>query len=185
MKKQKKQLILLLVLLAVMLAAYFGAERYATYTQQKEADLQEASRIWISGVAAADITALSYDYNAETCSFVKEGEIWVATEDKELSIKQSSIEAMTEKLELLEAIDVVEGVTDLEQYGLKEPDKKIRFTAGDVTKEIWQGTYNTTASVYYVCDAADTSVVYTVQTTALTSFNYGMDSLVEEAAATE
>lgn len=185
MKKQKKQLILLVILLVVLCGAYFGAEAYNKHAEQKEADAEQAGKKYLVQVDAADITAISYDYNEEICSFVKEEEVWVAESDKTLSIKQSSLESMAEKLAVLEVQDVVEGVTDLEQYGLKEPAKKIAFTADGVDREIWQGTYNTVASVYYVCDAADTGVVYTVATTALIGFNYGLEDLVEETAVTE
>jgi len=185
MKKQKKQLIFLVILLVVLCGAYFGAEAYNKHAEQKEAEAELAGKKYLVQVDAADITAISYDYNEEICSFVKEEEVWVAENDKTLSIKQSSLESMAEKLAVLEVQDVVEGVTDLEQYGLTEPAKTIQFIAGDTEYEILQGTYNPTASVYYVCDASDLSVVYTVQTTALISFNHGMDSLVETAEVTE
>lgn len=180
MKKQKKQLILLVILLVVLCGAYFGAEAYNKHAEQKEADAELAGKKYLVQVDAADITAISYDCNEETCSFVKEEEVWVAEKDKTLSIKQSELESMAEKLAALEIQDVIEHVTDLAQYGLKEPAKKITFTANGVTREIWQGTYNTMASVYYVCDAADTSVVYTVGTTALIGFHYSLDDLTEK-----
>jgi len=185
MKKQKKQLIFLVILLVVLCGAYFGAEAYNKRAEQKEAEAELAGKKYMIQLNAADITSITYDHNDETCSFVKEDGVWTAAEDKTLSVKQSDLETMAEKLANLEVSDVIEGVTNLEQYGLTEPAKTIQFIAGDTEYEILQGTYNPTASVYYVCDASDLSVVYTVQTTALISFNHGMDSLVETAEVTE
>ncbi len=181
MMKQKKQLTFLIILLVVLCGAYFGAEAYNKQTEQKEADAEQTSKKYIVQLDAADITAISYDLNGEIYSFVKEEESWVAEENKSLAIKQSELESMAEKLSALEMQDVIEGVTDLAQYGLKEPAKKISFTAGGSTRGIWQGTYNTMVGVYYVCDAADTSVVYTVGTTALIGFNYSLDDLTEKS----
>ncbi len=180
MKKQKKQFLILLIILIVMIAAYLGAGAYADALEKQEAEKELASKIYITELDAADIQSVTYDYKGETYSFAKEEDVWVSAEDSSLAIIQSKIEKMAEAAAQLEAQNMIEEVTDLEQYGLAEPSKTIQFTAGDAEYELWLGDYNTNAAAYYICNAADTGVVYTVKSTDITCFNYALESLIEE-----
>lgn len=185
MKKQKKQFLLLVIVLVVFVGAYFGADAYVDFAEQKKAEQELLDKVYVTNLEAAQVQAITYDYSGGTYSFVKQEDTWVYGEDSSLSIIQSYIEAMAQKAAQMEAQSVIREVTELAQYGLEEPSETIRFTAGDDEYELWVGDYNSMSYVYYVCNAADTGVVYAVDGSALGSFNYALEDVIEEEETTE
>ena len=185
MKKQKKQFLLLMILLVVLIAAYLGAGAYVDFVEQREAEQELLNKVYVTDLDATAIQSITYDYDGATYSFVKQDDIWVYAEDSSLSITQSYIESMASKAAQMEAQSVIEDVTDLAQYGLDEPSETIRFATEDEEYELLAGDYNSMSSIYYVCNAADTGVVYAVDSSALSSFNYALEDLIEEEETTE
>ena len=185
MKKQKKQFILLVIVLVVVIGAYFGAEAYVDFVEQKEAEQELLSKVYVTNLEEASIQSITYDYNGATYSFVKQDDIWVYAEDSSLSITQSYIESMASKAAQMEAQSMIKDVTDLAQYGLEEPSETVCFATEDGEYELLVGDYNSMSSIYYVCDAADTGVVYAVDSSDLSSFNYALEDLIEEEETTE
>ena len=185
MKKQKVQFILLVVLLVVLIGAYFGVDKYTAYVENKAAEEELLSKIYVAELDAVNVEALTFEYNGESNSFVKEDGVWVYEEDKSLEIEQSKIEAMAEAFANLTAESKIEGVTDLEQYGLTEPSRTLSFTA-DGAEHVWHiGNMNDLTYVYYMYDEADESTVYTITSGFLSNFNYGIKGLVAEEETSE
>ena len=143
------------------------------------------SKTYITELDAASVEALTFEYSAESNSFVKEDGTWLYEEDKTLEIEQEKIEAMAEAFSNLAAESKIEGVTDLAQYGLEEPFRTLSFTAGGVEYTWHIGNMNDLTSVYYMYDAADSSTVYTIGSGFLSNFNYGISGLVVEEGTSE
>lgn len=174
MKKQRKQLIMLLVVLLLLIAGYFGVQKYNEVQSEKE----EASIERVVDVTIDEVTELSYEYEGEELTFVKEEDIWKYKEDTSLSIVQSSIASMISQIAQMESQGKMENVTNLSEYGLEEPIKEISFVADGISYQIAIGDYNSVADVDYVT-VNDSRIVYAVETTFQAAFGYALEDLIE------
>lgn len=181
MKKQQRQLFILIGVLVVLLCAFLGLKQYNKAQADKPA--AEEEKILVIDAAVEDVTQLAYDYEGEDCVFEKEEDTWYAAQDHSLNIKQTRITSMVNGIASLEASQVIENVTDLAQYGLTEPQKTITVETAAKSYILYVGDKNDLTSSYYVCFPS-TSTVYVVSATDINRFNYGLDELVEEETET-
>lgn len=181
MKKQQRQLFILVGVLAVLLCAFLGLKQYNKAQADKPA--AEEKKIFVIDAAAEDVTQLAYDYEGEECAFEKEEDTWYAAQDHSLNIKRTRITSMVNGIAPLEASQVIENVTDLAQYGLTEPQRTITVETAAKSYILYVGDKNDLTSSYYVCFPS-TSTVYVVSATDINRFNYGLDELVEEETET-
>lgn len=180
MKKQQRQMLMLLGLLAAVVAGFFGLKQYNKV--QSELPEEKEESITIVDMNRDDIVKFSYDYEGVTYSFVKEEDTWYYAEDRSLNIDQSSIGLKTMKVCPLEAEQVIENVTDMTQYGLDEPSKTLQFETATESVILYVGNYNAVSKVYYMCKPSE-STVYTVLTPNVTVFDYALEDLIEEEEA--
>lgn len=180
MKKQRRQMLLLLALLAVVTAGFFGLKQYNKVHSELP---EEEDSIIIVDMNRDDIEKFSYDYEGETYHFVKEGDTWYYTDDKSLQLDQSSIKLKIMKACPMTAEQVIENVTDMTQYGLDEPSKTLQFETATESVILYVGDYNSVSKVYYMCKPSE-STVYTVTSPNVTVFNYALEELIEEAEET-
>lgn len=187
MKKQKVQLLVMLVVLLVGIGAYFGVEKYIAHVDNKVAEEELQSKIYITQFDPETIESLSFEYSGERYFFVKEEGVWVYEEDKSLEIEQDKIRDMAEAFANLTAENKLEGVTDLAQYGLTEPSRTLSFTTGGMEYVWYIGNMNNVTYVYYMYQASDIGTVYTVTSSFLSKFNHDLEDLVvvEETGETE
>ena len=181
MKKQQRQLFILVGVLVVLLCAFLGLKQYNKVQADKPA--AEEEKILVIDAAAEEVTQLAYDYEGEDCVFEKEEDTWYAAQDHSLNIKQTRIASMVNGIAPLEASQVIENVTDLAQYGLTEPQKTITVETAAKSYILYVGDKNDLTSSYYVCFPS-TSTMYVVSATDINRFNYGLDELVEEETET-
>ncbi len=179
MKKQKKQLILLVVLLLLLVGGYFGLVKYNEWSEQKEQDKALSEVIAVTDLEVEAIEAISYDYDGETLSFVKDNDTWVYEGDTSLTITQSYLETMAKRMAAIEAELEIPNVTDMEQYGLGDSARKVKVVTADNTYSFLIGDYNSISYVYY-WGVENDSTVYVVGGTNVSCFNYGLEDLVEE-----
>ena len=184
MKKQKKQLILMVVILVLLVGGYFGLIKYNEWSEQKELEKAEGDIIAVTELDAESITAISYEYEGETISLVKDGESWVYEGDTSLAIEQSTVETMAKRMAAIEAEQAIEGVTDMEQYGLGDGARKVIVTTVDTSYHFLIGDYNSAATVYY-WGVEGESTVYVVGGVNVTCFNHGLEDLIEEVEEEE
>ena len=185
MKKQKVQMFIMLAVLVVAVGAYFGVDKYVAYVENKAAEEDIMSTTYIMQIDADAIKTLSFEYAGESNSFVKEEGEWLSVADKSLEIKQEILNAMADAFANAATEKTLEGVTDLAQYGLAEPSRTFSFTA-DGVEYVWHvGDMNEVTGLYYMYDAADQSIVYTVSANFLSKFNYGIGGLVVEEVTSE
>ena len=181
MKKQQRQIFILVGVLVVLLCAFLGLKQYNKVQADKPA--AEEEKILVIDAAAEDVTQLAYDYEGEDCAFEKEDDTWYAAGDHSLNIKQTRIASMVNGIAPLEASQAIENVTDLAQYGLTEPQKTITVETAAKSYILYVGDKNDLTSSYYVC-LPSTSTVYVVSATDINRFNYGLDELVGEETET-
>lgn len=178
MKKQKKQLLILIVVLFVVGMALYGVNHYNQVQSQIP---EEDTDIVLVDVTMDDVCRLTYDYNGEHNTLVKKEDVWYDEEDESLSLNQTLVENMLVSIAPLKAVSQIEGVTDLEQYGLKNPERTIVFETQDGTIHQYQvGDYNSVSSVYYLKEA-DNDTVYVVSSVTVTRFNKTLEDIVETA----
>lgn len=178
MKKQSKQLLILLGVLVVLAAAFFGLKQYNKVQSEKETEAADADEIVVDE-AEEDIIRLTYDYEGETYSFEKEEDTWYYTEDRSVSIAQSFIRNLVYAVAPLEAEQKIENVTDMSQYGLGDSERTIQFeTAG--TSYIFEiGNYNDVTDVYYISKLSE-NTVYAVQQGTITVFDKTLEDLIAD-----
>jgi len=181
MKKQKKQLIVMLLVLALLAVGYGLLQRYNT-SKEKENATDTTEQLFDqfgNETDSSQVTELSYYVDGELCSFIKEGDVWKAKEDKELTIKQSPVNTMVSSVVGTYIVSRLEDVTDLSQYGLKEPVNTITLKVAGTEHVIKVGDSNEMTSCLYL-QMDDSSIVYVVSSGIPNSFNQGLNDLVEE-----
>ncbi len=183
MKRQQRQMLILIVVLCALGAAFFGLRQY-NKTQAEKAAAEEEESILVLDVATEDVTAFSYDYQGQTYSFEKDGETWYASEDKSLSIKQSLLTGMLRGITPLTATQVLENVTDMEQYGLETSQQAIRLETAEASYTLNVGDENELTSGCYV-SLPDSDTVYVVKVSDINSFEKTLEDLVEQPEESE
>lgn len=183
MAKKKKKNLTLPILLAVLVAlggSYAAIRAYNRAAEAKEDEKKEqesGEEIAIFGELAEDeITALSYDYQGETLSFVKDGDTWYLKEDREIPLSQTKFSAMTGVLSGLRANRVVEeSLENLSSYGLDVPAKTISFETANGSHTIYVGDQNPITNDYYFYLEGENKV-YTTKASISSSFQSGLSA---------
>lgn len=179
MKRQGRNLILLIVLLAVLAAGYIGLKQYNGRQQDK--DTGQPGEVLVD-IARDDILRFSYVYEGETYSFEKVDASWVSTADPSLNLKQSCLDYLAGKFIRIVAQSTITDVTDMSQYGLETPANILHWETDQKSYTYHIGDYNSFANVYYICEP-DSNTVYVVTSSLGTGFDYSMADLVEEEAS--
>lgn len=177
MKKQKKQMILILALLVVFGAAYAGMRLYNKNQNEKEEKEAEAAKIYVTNEKPEDITAFSYQNGGETLSFVKEDE-WLLQDDKEMKLDQSAVESIVEKLSAVEAEDKVEQSENLEEYGFDSPENILTLTTAQGSATLTIGMQNPVTDQYYLTKSGD-DTLYLVESSFPLAFEKTAEELKE------
>lgn len=179
MNKQKKQLLLMVILLLLLVLGYFGILKYNEWKAEKEEQETINNTFYVTNLEQDDINEITYEYEGETLTFVKEEDTWVYEGDTSLSIKQYRVNNMASNMAEIVAQQVLESVTDMEQYGLTDESRKVSFSTADESYSFLIGDYNSSASIYY-WGVENEDTVYTVEGTYISCFGYTLDELVEE-----
>ncbi len=181
MKKQKKQMILLVALLLIVVGSLVGLRAYNSAQAGKPAE--EDGEIVI-GMEYADTELLTYTYEGETYNFERIDDVWYVTDDHSLNVKQYRISSMLSSVAPLTAIQIIENVTDLSQYGLDEPERTIIFGNDMEQFTLAVGDHNSLSSSYYV-RINDSAEVYVVSYASIIRFDYALEELLDETTETE
>lgn len=182
MKNKRIQLIVLMSLFLLLLIVFFSIKLY----HRKEAEMPVENEEYIELIDAdvSAVVAFSYDWNGELCSFEKEGDTWYVKDDHSLMLKQYRISTMLSSLIPMKASQVIENVTDLEQYGLLEPTQTITVDTPNASYLFYVGEQNElTGSNYLKMSSGNT--VYVVDSSLFESIRYSVDELLEEQETEE
>lgn len=177
MKKQQKQLFILIIILFLVGIVLWGVEHYNQVQSQATA---EDTDIVVADVTSEEIQRLTYDYDSEHNILVKKQDVWYDEEEESLSINQTLVENMLASISPLKAVSRIDDVTDLEQYGLKNPQRTISFETASQTYQYQVGDYNSVSGIYYLKEP-ESNTVYVVSSVTVTRFNKSLEDLVESA----
>ncbi len=181
MKKQRRQTLLLLLLLTVCGGALFALRGYNGSREEKG---EEAEGEVIIAVASEEIIRYGFDYEGVSYVLEKEEDTWYDAENHERNLYQYRTAALTEGVAPLVAVQVLENVSDLSQYGLKEPQRTIFYETATESYTLYVGDKNTVTSSYYVSLPSDGNV-YVVESAAINRFNVTLEDLTDATEETE
>lgn len=180
MKKQKIQMLVLLGVLLLLCGMFLGVKKY----NQKQAEKpEETDQVVVIDVSTEDIVRFSYDYEGETYAYEKEDDTWYYAPDHSLKLLQYRTENLMSGLAPLKTGQVIENVTDLEQYGLKEPKQTITYETATESYILYVGSQNSVTGGYYVCMPSQ-STVYMVEASAINKLTVTAEDLIDTATDT-
>lgn len=182
MKKQKKQLILLLILTIILICGYFSMRGVNAYLTEKEKQQEESSKIMVMDMTAEDVLSMSYCYEGERYTFKRNEEEWIYAADESIDVKESVLDGMAGHAAQIEASEIIEEVSNLEQYGLSEPSNEIEIVTEQRTYTIYAGNYNEIIGKNYIY-IDNPSTVYVVSTSVVDAFEKGLDDVIAETTS--
>ena len=176
MKNRKKALIIAIICLAAAAVLYLLVVKLNQ--KSEEADSSDDSLV-ISSVDSDQITAISYEKDGKSLSFMKEDGTWYDAEDKSFPVDQDSLTTMTNALGAVSATRKLEKPEDLSEYGLDSPVLTVRYTASDgKAAEFTVGDTNDAADGIYLKISGD-DAVYLVSSDFADSFNSDIYQLAD------
>lgn len=175
MKKQPKQLIILIAILAILAGAFWGVRQYNRTQGSRDA---EQNKTPIISVDSEAIVKMSYDYEGETYTVEKEEDVWYDANDRSRKLIQYRIKSIAKDFAALSAAQVIENVTDMNQYGLAEGYRTISFETATESYIFYLGEQNDITQNYYICKPSE-ATVYAVGSTLVSKLNYPLDDMVE------
>lgn len=178
MKKQQMQMLILVLIFAALCAVLLGVKQYNKIQAEKS---EETEGEIVIDVDADDIVRFSYDYEGEIYTFEKEEDTWYYAEDHNRILLQYYTGSLVSGVAPLTAIQVLENVSDLGQYGLTEPQRTISFETATGSYILYVGDKNPVTASYYVCLPSE-STVYVVDASDINRFNVTLDNFIDSSA---
>ena len=173
MKKRRKTMTWLLGILFVFLLSYLVIEKI-----QENATDDEVVDETVYAVKLEDVTAIKYTDGTTEMSFTKSEDVWSYETDQTITLDQSLMETMVSSVSVVEASKVITEPDALSDYGLEECAYTIQLTDGsDTVKTIYIGN-DVDGYSYYVA-VGDKEVVYTVDSSIVSSLEFDVESLRE------
>ena len=178
MKNRKKALIIAMICLAAAAVLYLLVVKMNQKEANSESDDSDDSLV-ISSVDSGQITAISYEKDGKSLSFIKEDGTWYDAEDKKFPVNQDSLTTMTNTLGAVSATRKLEKPEALSEYGLDSPVLTVRYTASDGKEaEFIVGDTNDAAGGAYLKISGD-DAVYLVSSDFADSFNSDIYQLAD------
>lgn len=164
MKNRKKALIIAMICLAAAAVLYLLVVKMNQKEANSESDDSNDSLV-ISSVDSGQITAISYEKDGKSLSFIKEDGTWYDAEDKKFPVNQDSLTTMTNTLGAVSATRKLEKPEALSEYGLDSPVLTVRYTASDGKEaEFIVGDTNDAAGGAYLKTAGTMRSIWFPQT---------------------
>lgn len=176
MKNRKKALIIAIICLAAAAVLYLLVVKLSQ--KSEEADSSDDALV-ISSVDSDQITAISYEKDGKSLSFMKEDGTWYDAGDKSFPVDQDSLTTMTNALGAVSATRKLDSPEDLSEYGLDSPVLTVRYTASDGKEaEFTVGDTNDAAGGSYLKISGD-DAVYLVASDFADTFNSDIYQLAD------
>ena len=176
MKNRKKALIIAIICLAAAAVLYLLVVKLSQ--RSDDADSSDDSLV-ISSVDSDQITAISYEKDGKSLSFMKEDGTWYDAGDKSFPVDQDSLTTMTNALGAVSATRKLDSPEDLSEYGLDSPVLTVRYTASDGKEaEFTVGDTNDAAGGSYLKISGD-DAVYLVASDFADTFNSDIYQLAD------
>lgn len=176
MKKQKIQLIVIVLLLALVGGGYYFVTHHDLEAEEESVNL---ATLRVTDADADTINELSYDYEGETLTFVKEDGTWYYKNDKSIPIIQSEIANMATYVASISPASIIEEPSELSVYGLDKPLATIKFTCEDgSSQELYIGEYFDMDGTNFAMAKGD-DTVYTIAAYYATTFAKSVSDLTD------
>ena len=180
MKKQKKQLIIMIVFLGFLIISYFALGAYNDAQANKE---EQEETIVVTDFDEENVVAFSYTYEEESNSFSKTDDVWSYDADATFDVDESIVDGMLSDVAYLTAQDYFDAYESLDNYGLDAPQMTVSMTLADgSTLKLMLGDYNDIVGTYYLMVEGDSNL-YVVDSTLLDTFEVSyadLEYIVEE-----
>ena len=169
-----KKLIVLAVLVAVLVVLLILVSRA---NSESEAQAEAEANITFLDIPEDSVTAISWTYDGDTITFVKNGDNWEYAEDPEFPLNTTYINSMLTALSSYTASrQIDEPDSDFSVYGLAEPQKTVTVTADTETVITFGDTSHTSYDQY--CSKGD-GKIYLVDDDLMGIFDYSLLNLVK------
>lgn len=185
MKKQRKQLIIMLAFLGVLVIAYLALGAYNDAQANKEKE--ETEKIVVTDLKYEDVVAFSYSYKEEKNRFTKSGEEWMYDADQGFDVDEAKIKDMLTNACKVTAEDYFDAYESLDNYGLDAPQCEVSLSFSDgstITLQI--GNYNEMVDYYYMMAEGDNNL-YLIDVALYNAFSVSysdLEYIVEETETT-
>lgn len=181
MIKQKKQLIILCLVLILAIVALVLVFELPT---EEEAD--ETQSYPITTLDQETVNKFSFANDGGTYHFTRQDDVWSFDDDKSVDIDETIVERMIGKVTSLSALNCIEDVEDIAQYGFDEPAASIQISDGTTAYTILIGDYNDLTGTYYLCLESDQETVYTTDSYTVSDFlDNSIDTLTVQEEESE
>jgi len=179
--KRGWKLLIMLCVLGALVGGYFILDAVNANQEEAEtvaADTEETVEITIP--EKSDIVGISYEYDGETVALTREDSTadWVYADDDAFPLDQTYPAQMLAVIDALEPTREFSG-GNLADYGLDEPDVIVNVTDIDGNEYQYSiGAENELTYEYYMA-TGDSDMIYTVDSSLLDNFSYGLFDLIE------
>ena len=181
-KKQNRLLLILVILLVLVALCYVLLFRHnkAVEKAESESSADESITLYNSDFDTSNLSSFSFTTSDnKTLKFVKDGDNWTYSGDKNFPVNSSLISDITSTLCNITGKRQVESSLDKNSdYGLDKPTRTVTVTDSKNNEmTIYFGSSNSITGDYYIyTDAANK--VYTTESSNYEAFNYSLMDLV-------
>lgn len=163
MKKKGITLTIGLVILCCLFGTYFALK--SRNERISEEALTESETEPILNIDTDEIASLSFQAGDTPVTFSRKDGDWTLEGDETFPVNSSSLTSVLSCLSPLESVRILNGVSDLSEYGLDQPQNTVSFidTEGKETKIIIGDTNSSTGDDYIMVDGSP-STIYTAST---------------------
>lgn len=174
---RKKQLLIWLAVLVICTICYVFLEK--KNRSAETTDSEKTDEETVLAVPSDSITGFSFTVGKNTYSFLKTDDTWNYSGDPNFPADAEKIENLLAAFSEVSASRVLTDVSDLNQYGLKEPANTIQLADSDGGEYVLHiGNLNSSTGDYYAY-TSDEKTVYTIDSTIPLDFQIGLYDLAK------
>ena len=177
--KRGARLAVLVLALAVLVGAWFLAERLSGSREAALASHAHEEEISLAVGTAEDVNAVSWNYfgDAVSLKYDAEADKWLNAEDEACPINDEAVLPLVDAVASTSAVGVVENVTDFDQYGLADPAFVVMAATADKVTTYYVGNSNAAGTWYVRLDGDDK--VYLEDGTLAAWFQLGLEDVLD------
>lgn len=163
-KKRSFTLLLLFGAVALVVAAYAITVKIEENRNAELIASMSASQEAATTIKTAQVTAFRMATAQNSVAFIKDADTWYWSEDRDFPVDQAAMKTLLGSICIIPAETVITDVTDLDQYGLRDPLGIVSVITEDNTEHTYYlGDRNEFADAYYFLRPdLDKTVVYTI-----------------------
>ena len=181
-KKQNRLLLILVIVLVLVALCYALLFRHNKEVEKAESEssAEQTINLYNKDFDTSNLSSFSFTTSDnQILKFIKNGENWSYSGDKNFPVNDSLISDITSTLSSMTGKRQVETSLDKNSdYGLDKPTKTVTVTdSSNHEMTIYFGSSNSITGDYYIYTDADTKV-YTTESSNYEAFNYSLMDLI-------